>query len=141
MDPVPDPLLLRKSGSAGNRTRDLWICSNISADCDAFRKTRCKYVPIKRKVTPGLNNYAPRREDVRGRGCIAPPFLAEAIYGGKWLDSRPRLFDPRETVSGAGTHWIVVWMGPSPSLHVKGRRKIDCPYRESNHDSSAVLPV
>jgi hypothetical protein len=25
--PVPDPLLLRKFGSAGNRTRDLWICS------------------------------------------------------------------------------------------------------------------
>jgi hypothetical protein len=24
--PVPDPLLLRKSGSAGNRTQDLWIC-------------------------------------------------------------------------------------------------------------------
>jgi hypothetical protein len=27
VDPVPDPLLLRKSGSAGNRTRDFWICS------------------------------------------------------------------------------------------------------------------
>jgi hypothetical protein len=27
VDPVPDPLLLRKSGSAENRTRDLWICS------------------------------------------------------------------------------------------------------------------
>ena len=27
MDPVPDPLLLRKSGSAGNRTRDLCICN------------------------------------------------------------------------------------------------------------------
>jgi hypothetical protein len=27
VDPVSDPLLLRKSGSAGNRTRDLWICS------------------------------------------------------------------------------------------------------------------
>jgi hypothetical protein len=27
VDPVPDPLLLRKSGSAWNRTRDLWICS------------------------------------------------------------------------------------------------------------------
>jgi hypothetical protein len=26
-NPVPDPLLLRKSGRAGNRTRDLWICS------------------------------------------------------------------------------------------------------------------
>jgi hypothetical protein len=27
MDPVPDPLLLRKSGSAGNRTRDLCVSS------------------------------------------------------------------------------------------------------------------
>jgi hypothetical protein len=27
VDPVPDPLFLRKSYSAGNRTRDLWICS------------------------------------------------------------------------------------------------------------------
>jgi hypothetical protein len=27
VDAVPDPLLLRKSGNAGNRTRDLWICS------------------------------------------------------------------------------------------------------------------
>jgi hypothetical protein len=26
VDPVPEPLLLRKSGSAGNRTLDLWIC-------------------------------------------------------------------------------------------------------------------
>jgi hypothetical protein len=26
VDPVPDPLLLRKSGSAGNRTWDFWIC-------------------------------------------------------------------------------------------------------------------
>jgi hypothetical protein len=27
VNPVPDPLLLRKSGGAGNQTRDLWICS------------------------------------------------------------------------------------------------------------------
>jgi hypothetical protein len=27
MDPVPEPLLLRKSGSAGNRILVLWICS------------------------------------------------------------------------------------------------------------------
>jgi hypothetical protein len=27
VDPVPDRLFLRKSGSAGNRTRDLWMCS------------------------------------------------------------------------------------------------------------------
>jgi hypothetical protein len=27
VDPVPDPLFLRKSLSSGNRTQDLWICS------------------------------------------------------------------------------------------------------------------
>jgi hypothetical protein len=27
VDPVQDPLLLRKCGRAGNWTRDLWICS------------------------------------------------------------------------------------------------------------------
>jgi hypothetical protein len=27
VDPVPDPLLLRESGSAGNITRDLWVSS------------------------------------------------------------------------------------------------------------------
>jgi hypothetical protein len=26
LDHVPDPLLLRKSGSVGNRTRDHWVC-------------------------------------------------------------------------------------------------------------------
>jgi hypothetical protein len=28
VDPVPDPLLLKKSGRVGNRTRDFWICSH-----------------------------------------------------------------------------------------------------------------
>jgi hypothetical protein len=27
VDPVPDPLLLRKYGKVGNRTQDLWLCS------------------------------------------------------------------------------------------------------------------
>jgi hypothetical protein len=26
VDPVPDPLLLRKPGKDGNRSQDLWIC-------------------------------------------------------------------------------------------------------------------
>jgi hypothetical protein len=30
VDPVPDPLLLRKSGSAGNRTRDLWTTEAVN---------------------------------------------------------------------------------------------------------------
>jgi hypothetical protein len=32
--PVPDPFLLRKSGSAENRTRDLWICSQKLSPLD-----------------------------------------------------------------------------------------------------------
>jgi hypothetical protein len=28
VDLVPNPLLLRKSGGAGNETRDLWVCSH-----------------------------------------------------------------------------------------------------------------
>jgi hypothetical protein len=34
VDPVPDLLLLRKSGSAGNRTRDFWICSQELSPLD-----------------------------------------------------------------------------------------------------------
>jgi hypothetical protein len=52
VDPVPDPLLLRKSGSAGDRTRDLCICSQrlwpldhrggrLSIICGNKMPTRC----------------------------------------------------------------------------------------------------
>jgi hypothetical protein len=30
MDPIPDPLFLKNSGTAENRTRDLWISSQQS---------------------------------------------------------------------------------------------------------------
>ena len=40
MDPVPDPLLLRKSGNAGDRTRDLCICSQKLWPLDH----RCTYI-------------------------------------------------------------------------------------------------
>ena len=39
MDPVPDPLLLRKSGSAGNRTRD------ISFDASLVMYINCTNIP------------------------------------------------------------------------------------------------
>jgi hypothetical protein len=34
VDPVPDPLLLRKSGSAGNGNRDLWISESVVRNSD-----------------------------------------------------------------------------------------------------------
>jgi hypothetical protein len=37
VDPVPDPMLLRKSGSAANRTLQLWICSQELCSLDYRR--------------------------------------------------------------------------------------------------------
>jgi hypothetical protein len=48
VDPVPDQLLLRKSGSAGNRTRDLRICSRKLWSLDhrdgLWKHNRIKYI-------------------------------------------------------------------------------------------------
>jgi hypothetical protein len=44
VDPVPDPLLLRKSGSAGNRTQDLWICRQKLWPLDQWYSTF--FVPV-----------------------------------------------------------------------------------------------
>jgi hypothetical protein len=50
VDPVPDPLILRKSGSAGNWTRDLWICSQelwpLDHRCGLRRYTQPKNAPL-----------------------------------------------------------------------------------------------
>jgi hypothetical protein len=50
VDPVPDPLLLRKFGSAGNRTRDLWICSQELQSLDHRGGQYCDY-PILKEIT------------------------------------------------------------------------------------------
>ena len=49
MDPVPDPLLLRKSGSAGNRTQDLCICSQKLRPLD--HRGGLKYTESRKNVT------------------------------------------------------------------------------------------
>jgi hypothetical protein len=51
VDPVPDPLLLRKSGSAGNRTRDHWICSQELWPLDHRDGLRYPYAGGKYKRT------------------------------------------------------------------------------------------
>jgi hypothetical protein len=42
VDPVPDPLLLKESGSGGNRTRDLWVCSQELWPLDHRSGPDCK---------------------------------------------------------------------------------------------------
>jgi hypothetical protein len=47
MDPVPDPLLFRKSDSAGNGTRDLWICSQELWPLDHRGGHLIQHYPVK----------------------------------------------------------------------------------------------
>jgi hypothetical protein len=59
VDPIPDPLLLRKSGSAGNRTQDLQICSQ---ELGPQRRSIIFYTSAKNsfyKPTIGLVNTLP----------------------------------------------------------------------------------
>jgi len=45
VDPVPDPLLLRKSGSAGDRNRDLCICSQKLWPLDHRLYVKIEFLP------------------------------------------------------------------------------------------------
>jgi hypothetical protein len=49
VDPVSYPLLLRKSGSAGNRTRDLWICGQELLPLD--HRGGHRIIPVVRNLT------------------------------------------------------------------------------------------
>jgi hypothetical protein len=53
-DPVPDPLLLRKSGSAGNRPRDLWVCNQDQRSPDHRGSSQSQYPTNKQKKLPGF---------------------------------------------------------------------------------------
>jgi hypothetical protein len=55
VDPVLDPLLLRKSGSAGNQTQDLWICSQEVWPLDHRGGPICHYT--KHKSTPYYSKH------------------------------------------------------------------------------------
>jgi hypothetical protein len=69
-------------------------------------------------------------------------FFSSALDGGDWSASRPGQSNPgRRAVC---SHWVGYReMGPPPtiSLDTSENRKIACPYRESNHDSSVIHPV
>jgi hypothetical protein len=63
VDPVPDPLLLRKSGSAWNLTRDLWICSQELWPLDhrggSREGTRILKPALRRQISKELDRKQP----------------------------------------------------------------------------------
>jgi hypothetical protein len=50
----------------------------------------------------------------------------------------PAAFTPGDTAPG--THCVGGWLGLRADLDVMEERKISCPWRESNPDSSVVQP-
>jgi hypothetical protein len=61
-----------------------------------------------------------------------------ALDGSEWSVSRPGHFTSRERAPCA--HWIGDWMTRADLDDVE-KRRICCPCRETNPDSSAVQPV
>ena len=114
MDPVPDPLLLRKSGNAGDRTRDLCICSQKLRTLD-HRGGPCGCITINKQlcytkvyiftnsgnVTQGdgkskcKDHYETAHEgpegDQRYRSTLS---LTSALDVGGWSMPRPGRFTP-----------------------------------------------
>jgi hypothetical protein len=62
VDPVPDPVLLRKSGTAGNRIQDLWICSQELWPLD-HRVYNVSINPIIQSKTHVINGATPHARD------------------------------------------------------------------------------
>jgi hypothetical protein len=71
-----------------------------------------------------------------GSGVLAPVSLTSALDEGEWLASRPCLFIAEETAPD--THFTGGWVDLRVSLDVMEKRKVSCPYRESNPDSLAI---
>jgi hypothetical protein len=74
-----------------------------------------------------------------GTGGIATPFLTSTLNGREWSASRSCYFTSGGTVRG--NHLIGGCMGPKVGLFVMEKRKISCPCRESNSESSVLQPV
>jgi hypothetical protein len=95
VDPVPDPLLLRKSGSAVNRTRDLWICSQKLWPLDHRGCTSSNLLSVNVRIkwynTTVLSNLVPVlrrwRSVVMGRFSNVSKKLPVYILKAKRLNS------------------------------------------------------
>jgi hypothetical protein len=79
VDLVPEPLLLRISGSAGNRTRDFWISS-------------LKLLPLDHRG----DMLVTCTEDIWGSGSVDPHGLTSELYESRQLHAPASLLSRRE---------------------------------------------
>jgi hypothetical protein len=73
VDPVPDPLLLRKSGSAGNRTQDLCVSyifsmSSMRTTClESYRDPLASHVHIVSHTVTRRRSFLTRPKNPQGK--------------------------------------------------------------------------
>jgi hypothetical protein len=93
VDPVPDPLLLRKSSRAGNRTRDLWVSSqklSTRPQRHVLRAHNGLAIAIHvRNVVTTSSPGGPKERSVE-RGAHLPVTDDKLLHGAQFLGSWPR---------------------------------------------------
>jgi hypothetical protein len=104
MNPVPDPLLLRKCGSARNRTRDLWICSQELWQLD-HRYTFCDplkiYFFFETKLGPDVQQWQGR---VNTRSTVV---VSGREYSGRCSSRRHSLLQSHSLHVGTFVDWVL----------------------------------
>jgi hypothetical protein len=95
VDPVPDPLLLRQIGSTGNRTWDLWICSQEPWPLDhrGGRMVRLCFPLVPSRVVVNKNSVEQPRAKSRVSRC--QPAKIWAWEHGNWIESSLRNLQPQ----------------------------------------------
>jgi hypothetical protein len=98
VEPVPDPLLLRKSGRAMNRTQDLWICSQklwpldhrgdstVYSNCWSF--SDCNWSP---NVHVLLGSFEKGLKEMGRQGSCAQ--ITTVRQGKEILEAKPKILN------------------------------------------------
>jgi hypothetical protein len=127
VDPVRDPLLLRKSGSAGNRTRTsrsvarkLYVKLQTVSESSPRLFIRNKVQKV--NVFLWLSKYILRHESLWGNWCIDPRVLDLGISWRWDVSFTPRQPYPWECAPS--THWIEGWVDPRSGLDGAEKWKI-----------------
>jgi hypothetical protein len=91
VDPVPDPMLLRKCGSAGNRTQDPWVSSQELCLLDyrgGRRVGKTPYLKLNKMHTLTIPNIPTGGGLAGGHKTGAVLLLNSAVsrtHMGKWM--------------------------------------------------------